>query len=187
MHNHIIGGHEPNNVEIPKSETAVSIQKGQLIISGMDVTAQSFDTNSSFPKLDRKLPSPFANLKVSVPDLESSDDLVAVDEGPKQETPVSNGTQGIPMVIELSDDEGEQCTTTSSPFCDQPDSVIWQYMDPHGAVQGPFSLLSMKRWADANYFPPGFMIWKNGIPGLKYPLAEVISLSFSNYIHSRKS
>ena len=59
-------------------------------------------------------------------------------------------------VIDLSDDEEDEIP---------PDSLeerAWHYKDPQGAVQGPFSLMILKRWRDMNYFPPGFAVWKSG-------------------------
>ncbi|KAL0429289.1 UNVERIFIED_CONTAM: hypothetical protein Sradi_0554900 [Sesamum radiatum] len=77
----------------------------------------------------------------------------------KPEQPV-----GTAHVIDLSDDEqdddgpnGKDQTTGESP-----DDVIWHYADPQGQTQGPFSLYSLKRWSDNNYFHSGFTVWKSG-------------------------
>ncbi|CAL0323858.1 unnamed protein product [Lupinus luteus] len=68
-----------------------------------------------------------------------------------------------PDVKQLSDDdEGKKSKTTIQVPAEVLESLIWYYRDPHGAVQGPFSLTSLKRWSDGNYFPPNFMVWKDG-------------------------
>ncbi|KAL3832926.1 hypothetical protein ACJIZ3_007662 [Penstemon smallii] len=79
----------------------------------------------------------------------------------KQEQPLAT-TQ----VIELSDDDedGDESTDFGPMGMDRvsPDDVIWHYLDPQGNTQGPFSLNSLKRWYDANYFNSGFKVWKMG-------------------------
>ncbi|XP_061364291.1 uncharacterized protein At5g08430-like isoform X2 [Gastrolobium bilobum] len=70
-------------------------------------------------------------------------------------------------VIELSDDEddddkNEEPSTTKQVPDEQLKSLKWHYRDPQGHVQGPFSLISLKRWSDASYFSPDFMVWKSG-------------------------
>lgn len=68
-----------------------------------------------------------------------------------------------PQVIELSDDdEIEELSSINQIHAEMLDSLIWYYRDPQGRVQGPFSVTSLKRWNDANYFPPDFKVWKTG-------------------------
>ncbi|KAJ7975519.1 Zinc finger CCCH domain protein [Quillaja saponaria] len=66
-------------------------------------------------------------------------------------------------VIELSDDEDneEPSAEIHVPLV-QLDSPIWHYIDPQGDVQGPFSLTSLKRWSDAEYFSADFKVWRIG-------------------------
>ncbi|XP_020239582.1 uncharacterized protein At5g08430 [Cajanus cajan] len=68
------------------------------------------------------------------------------------------------QVIELSDDEEEieKPSTTKLIPAVELDSLMWHYRDPKGNVQGPFSLISLKRWSDAGYFSQDFMVWKLG-------------------------
>lgn len=82
---------------------------------------------------------------------------------------VEKGSRGIsqkitePQVIELSDDDEEdEYPRGRLKIVDHPDSIIWYYVDPQGSTQGPFSMSSLKRWKESNYFPPGFMVWKKG-------------------------
>ncbi|KAL5173894.1 Uncharacterized protein HKD37_16G046336 [Glycine soja] len=69
------------------------------------------------------------------------------------------------QVIELSDDddeENEKPSTAKLVPSVQSDTLMWHYRDPMGNVQGPFSLISLKRWSDAGYFPRHFKVWKSG-------------------------
>ncbi|PIN18759.1 hypothetical protein CDL12_08564 [Handroanthus impetiginosus] len=68
------------------------------------------------------------------------------------------------QVIDLSDDESEDEDSKGKDQStgDYPGDFIWQYADPQGQTQGPFSLYSLKRWSDANYFHSGFRVWKSG-------------------------
>ncbi|KAK7270752.1 hypothetical protein RJT34_26149 [Clitoria ternatea] len=69
------------------------------------------------------------------------------------------------QVIELSDDdddgENEKPSTTKQMPAEQLESPMWHYRDPQGTVQGPFDLVSLKRWSDAGYFVPDFKVWKS--------------------------
>uniref|UniRef100_A0A0E0M3R4 Uncharacterized protein n=1 Tax=Oryza punctata TaxID=4537 RepID=A0A0E0M3R4_ORYPU len=38
---------------------------------------------------------------------------------------------------------------------------IWQYMDPTGKIQGPFSIVQLRKWNGSGYFPPNLKIWKS--------------------------
>ncbi|CAL5360982.1 unnamed protein product [Camellia sinensis] len=59
------------------------------------------------------------------------------------------------QVIEVSDDDKEVEDAGGQ-------LSIWHYVDPQGEVQGPFPMESLKRWSDANYFPPDFKVWRMG-------------------------
>ncbi|XP_057971999.1 uncharacterized protein At5g08430 [Malania oleifera] len=75
------------------------------------------------------------------------------------------------QVIDLSSDdeeEEEEVVVESPPRREIVDkgvnvgSLIWHYRDPQGVIQGPFSMLSLKSWSDANYFDPDFKVWMTG-------------------------
>ncbi|KAM0854771.1 hypothetical protein ACQ4PT_050213 [Festuca glaucescens] len=38
---------------------------------------------------------------------------------------------------------------------------IWQYMDPSNKIQGPFSIVQLRKWNSSGYFPPNLKIWKS--------------------------
>ncbi|KAE8688355.1 Binding protein [Hibiscus syriacus] len=69
------------------------------------------------------------------------------------------------QVIDLSDDDDDDEHVDSNkvePQDDDVGSLMWHYEDPQGDIQGPFSLISLKTWMDADYFPIGFRVWKTG-------------------------
>ncbi|KFK34358.1 hypothetical protein AALP_AA5G134800 [Arabis alpina] len=43
---------------------------------------------------------------------------------------------------------------------DDEDSEIWHYRDPTGKIQGPFSMVQLRRWKSSGHFPPYLKIWK---------------------------
>ncbi|XP_012837108.1 PREDICTED: zinc finger CCCH domain-containing protein 19 isoform X2 [Erythranthe guttata] len=38
---------------------------------------------------------------------------------------------------------------------------MWHYKDPSGKVQGPFSMVQLRKWNNTGYFPTGLQIWRN--------------------------
>ncbi|KAE8038444.1 hypothetical protein FH972_010955 [Carpinus fangiana] len=67
-----------------------------------------------------------------------------------------------PQVIDLSDDEENELSVGKQILEDKLGSSMWHYLDPQGDIQGPFSLTSLKRWSEADYFPLDFKVWKMG-------------------------
>ncbi|KAJ9704246.1 hypothetical protein PVL29_002690 [Vitis rotundifolia] len=37
---------------------------------------------------------------------------------------------------------------------------MWRYQDPSGRVQGPFSLVQLRKWSNSGYFPKDLRIWR---------------------------
>ncbi|KAG6645635.1 zinc finger CCCH domain-containing protein 44-like isoform X1 [Carya illinoinensis] len=37
---------------------------------------------------------------------------------------------------------------------------IWHYLDPNGIIQGPFSMLQLRKWNTIGHFPPDLRIWR---------------------------
>ncbi|CAL9767597.1 unnamed protein product [Musa acuminata subsp. burmannicoides] len=55
-------------------------------------------------------------------------------------------------------------TMISSPGVPLPSNVsesdkVWQYQDPSGKIQGPFSMSQLRKWSSTGYFPPDLRIW----------------------------
>ncbi|PON75437.1 SWIB/MDM2 domain containing protein [Trema orientale] len=85
-----------------------------------------------------------------------------------------------PEVIELSDDdEDEEPARKEQTFDGSLGSSMWHYLDPQGDIQGPFAIISLKQWSDAEYFPPDFKIWKTGqSPTQAVHLKDILKLAF---------
>ncbi|KAL0384033.1 UNVERIFIED_CONTAM: Zinc finger CCCH domain-containing protein 19 [Sesamum radiatum] len=39
---------------------------------------------------------------------------------------------------------------------------MWHYQDPSGKVQGPFSMVQLRKWNNTGYFPADLRIWRTG-------------------------
>ncbi|KAF9684153.1 hypothetical protein SADUNF_Sadunf04G0088100 [Salix dunnii] len=74
----------------------------------------------------------------------------------------SIGMQVIDLSDDSEEDEGPSHRDSVQIIDCDPGSFLWHYLDPQGDIQGPFSLTLLKRWNDADYFLPGFKIWKTG-------------------------
>ncbi|KAL9459052.1 hypothetical protein AB3S75_002439 [Citrus x aurantiifolia] len=61
------------------------------------------------------------------------------------------------QVIDLSDGEENDNQTRETDLR----RLAWHYADPQGDIQGPFSIASLKRWWDDDYFPSDFKVWKS--------------------------
>ncbi|KAK4486003.1 hypothetical protein RD792_008661 [Penstemon davidsonii] len=38
---------------------------------------------------------------------------------------------------------------------------LWHYRDPNGKIQGPFSMMQLRKWSTTGLFPPEMRIWTN--------------------------
>lgn len=82
---------------------------------------------------------------------------------------VSQAQSNPSEIIVLSDDDGNDDGETLDPrvedvpvlFYDK-EKLNWLYKDPQGLVQGPFSLIQLKAWSDAEYFTKTFRVWMTG-------------------------
>ncbi|CAA0833382.1 Uncharacterized protein SHERM_28645 [Striga hermonthica] len=92
-----------------------------------------------------------ANIEQAMPVLNLLND--AKTEGPVEKQ-TQLATSDNLTVIDLSEDE-EPCGEAedyNNNMRERAEDVIWHYLDPQGQTQGPFSLYSLKRWSDHNYF-----------------------------------
>ncbi|XP_065865443.1 zinc finger CCCH domain-containing protein 19 [Euphorbia lathyris] len=92
--------------------------------------SQSWDRPKSVPNLDNK----------SVHSLLPSESIPSV----KQEIAV--GPSSKPVVP----------STTKVNETDK----IWHYKDPSGKIQGPFSMVQLRKWSNTGYFPADLRIWR---------------------------
>lgn len=99
-------------------------------------------------------PSHFINKSNGETQLANTEESKCVDEMVAKQVMTS-------QVIDLSDDEEVEELSVAKKFPDDMlGSLLWHYLDPQGDIQGPFSLTSLKRWYDADYFPPDFQVWR---------------------------
>ncbi|XP_010452833.1 PREDICTED: uncharacterized protein At5g08430 [Camelina sativa] len=84
---------------------------------------------------------------------------------------VSQAQPNPSEIIELSDDEeddnddGETLDPRVEDVqvpCYDKEKLNWLYNDPQGHIQGPFSLMQLKAWSDADYFSRTFRVWMTG-------------------------
>ncbi|KAL6225570.1 hypothetical protein ACLB2K_004419 [Fragaria x ananassa] len=88
------------------------------------------------------------------------------------------------QVVDLSDDDESEDQRSERKFeipIHQLGTLMWHYLDPQGNVQGPFSIISLKRWSDSDYFSPDFKVWKTGQSSDEAVLlADVLRSNFLN-------
>lgn len=51
-------------------------------------------------------------------------------------------------------------TTSPTPEGSEDTEKIWHYKDPAGKIQGPFSMVQLKKWNTTGYFPVEMRIWR---------------------------
>uniref|UniRef100_K3XDQ8 C3H1-type domain-containing protein n=1 Tax=Setaria italica TaxID=4555 RepID=K3XDQ8_SETIT len=70
----------------------------------------------------------------------------------------SQGPSGVSSGI-LAANVGSGAKTASQSAINESEK-IWQYMDPSNKIQGPFSIVQLRKWNSNGYFPPSLKIWK---------------------------
>lgn len=79
-----------------------------------------------------------------------------------EENEIAGGLSDM-QVIDLSDgDENDDLKGDNQSHETDLRCLAWHYTDPQGDIQGPFSITSLKRWWDDDYFPSDFKVWKSG-------------------------
>ncbi|KAF5745098.1 hypothetical protein HS088_TW07G00679 [Tripterygium wilfordii] len=169
----------PDAIEQRNNGSAkLAVLTGACEISTSNVaTAGTFSTKMYFstdPGEDLHAPAQVER-KLSTESIsESNDDIELQKQQPEskikmdskvQPVDIENGSNGVinREVIELSDDEESADSHCNGQNLEQDmTSELWHYLDPQGDIQGPFALSSLRRWSEANYFPPDFKIWKSG-------------------------
>lgn len=51
-------------------------------------------------------------------------------------------------------------TSVSAPSNTSESEKIWHYQDPSGKIQGPFSMIQLRKWSTTGYFPSNLKIWR---------------------------
>ncbi|XP_021772655.1 uncharacterized protein At5g08430-like isoform X1 [Chenopodium quinoa] len=135
------------HVQLPSSKELKTIQPVVIDLSDSDEEQEN-------PSVGTQIPRPRENPGVGarIPRPQENSGVGARIPRPQENPGV--GTQ-IPR---LQENPGVG-TDIPKPHAEQ---SLWHYLDPLGRVQGPFSLISLKRWSDANYFRPDFRVWASG-------------------------
>ncbi|KAK8969865.1 Zinc finger CCCH domain-containing protein 19 [Platanthera guangdongensis] len=63
------------------------------------------------------------------------------------------------VVIEIDYEEDADHKGPSNPV-NRSEEKIWNYKDPSGNVQGPFSLSALRYWKEQGFFDEDFTIWR---------------------------
>ncbi|KAL1536631.1 zinc finger CCCH domain-containing protein 44-like [Salvia divinorum] len=53
------------------------------------------------------------------------------------------------------------CTGNSPSAYNIETEKLWHYRDPNGKIQGPFSMMQLRKWSTTGLFPPHMRIWTN--------------------------
>ncbi|XP_044508158.1 zinc finger CCCH domain-containing protein 19-like isoform X2 [Mangifera indica] len=64
------------------------------------------------------------------------------------------------VVSEISPVPGSTGVAQSSPKINESEKM-WHYKDPSGKVQGPFSMVQLRKWNNTGYFPTNLRIWRS--------------------------
>ncbi|KAJ6926968.1 hypothetical protein NC651_011153 [Populus alba x Populus x berolinensis] len=168
----------PVNIKLGNDGSPKSSLDGVLEIPNFDVASNETSTWISFSNNSAGNQAVLATPKQS----NRMDHQHFVEAQPKQLTNIIGESNDEPLPVNIEDNKHRQCSMDVQVIdlsdseedegprhrdnvqiidCD-PGSFLWHYLDPQGDVQGPFSLTLLKRWNDADYFLPGFKVWKTG-------------------------
>uniref|UniRef100_A0A6M2E9V8 GYF domain-containing protein n=1 Tax=Populus davidiana TaxID=266767 RepID=A0A6M2E9V8_9ROSI len=168
----------PVNIKLGNDGSPKSSLDGVLEIPNFDVASNETSTWISFSNNSAGNQAVLATPKQS----NRMDHQHFVEAQPKQLTNIIRESNDEPLPVNIEDNKHRQCSMDVQVIdlsdseedegprhrdnvqiidCD-PGSFLWHYLDPQGDVQGPFSLTLLKRWNDADYFLPGFKVWKTG-------------------------
>ncbi|XP_031271642.1 zinc finger CCCH domain-containing protein 19-like [Pistacia vera] len=83
------------------------------------------------------------------------------------------------VVSEISPIPGSTGGAQSSPKINESEKM-WHYKDPSGKVQGPFSMVQLRKWNNTGYFPTNLGIWRsNEKPEDSILLTDALSGKFN--------
>ncbi|KAH8510645.1 hypothetical protein H0E87_008257 [Populus deltoides] len=91
-------------------------------------------------------------------------------------TVISESVPGI--ALEISPSTPSTVVTQSAAKVNEAEK-IWHYQDPSGKIQGPFSMVQLRKWSNTGYFPVDLRIWRNtGTKDDSILLTEALSGNF---------
>ncbi|XP_022885690.1 zinc finger CCCH domain-containing protein 44-like isoform X2 [Olea europaea var. sylvestris] len=114
-----------------------SIEKGLIQVVGSNRSDEKIDASGS-QSWEKKYGS-----QVNISSLETGgSDQAMMKSG--LETSITTGSKGNSSSANIIETEN-----------------LWHYRDPNGKIQGPFSMIHLRKWSMTGLFPPDLRIWTN--------------------------
>lgn len=84
---------------------------------------------------------------------------------PSSEIPARNASSGAASelssaVNSVNPAVSPSVGTTQNAATVNESEKIWRYQDPSGKVQGPFSMVQLRKWSNTGYFPADLRVWR---------------------------
>lgn len=141
-----------------ESEDDMPVEQGELSWS----RHSKFNINENQPIYPKR--RVIEDGPVRTQQLDEKRDMLGPDSCPKNEynDGFSSGWSNDAML--RLDFESSAVTSSSgnSPPADSSEmEKMWHYRDPNGKIQGPFSMMQLRKWSTTGYFPDDMRIWIN--------------------------
>ncbi|CAN0890424.1 Zinc finger CCCH domain-containing protein 19 [Linum grandiflorum] len=81
-------------------------------------------------------------------------------DSPKRASTVEQRNSHSVVTAELASRSAQDISPTDTASKANETQKIWHYKDPAGKVQGPFSMVQLRKWNNTGYFPADLRIWK---------------------------
>ncbi|XP_022970324.1 zinc finger CCCH domain-containing protein 44-like [Cucurbita maxima] len=83
---------------------------------------------------------------------------------PSSEMTAGNASSGaaseLPSAARSVNSAAPSVGTTQNAAIVNETEKIWRYQDPSGKVQGPFSMVQLRKWSNTGYFPADLRVWR---------------------------
>lgn len=73
---------------------------------------------------------------------------------------ISNPAESLQRVVHESPGASQVVNTPQAAPKVNETEKMWHYQDPSGKVQGPFSIVQLRKWNNTGYFPANLKIWR---------------------------
>ncbi|XP_074571384.1 uncharacterized protein LOC141827934 [Curcuma longa] len=139
-----------------RSGVPLSLKRGRNLLSPGRESISSYQLNEA----TRTLSTDRISNKNHRP--EDAGDKIAYNHAVKHDATVWNNTQ-LETKVENSYNAASETVIRSSgvsvtQYGSEHDKV-WHYQDPSGKIQGPFSILQLRKWSSTGFFPPDLRVW----------------------------
>uniref|UniRef100_A0A6N2M1D1 Uncharacterized protein n=1 Tax=Salix viminalis TaxID=40686 RepID=A0A6N2M1D1_SALVM len=88
------------------------------------------------------------------------DDIGGGREKQTQQSQSTNSTAISESLPEIAPATPSTVVTQSAAKVNEAEK-IWHYQDPSGKIQGPFSMVQLRKWSNTGYFPADLRIWRD--------------------------